>query len=81
MIKQLEKIKKKYATPISALKAAWATVELELGCCCEPITIRGKTLVLKSSDDALSLQYKEKQIIKITESIIGFYIERIKIIT
>jgi hypothetical protein len=73
-------VKKKHKNPIHMLAAVWSEQTPDWAKILTPYKLDKKTLYFKSSQNALILQYKEKEIIQIAKSIINEEIERVKII-
>lgn len=78
----IQQLHKKHKNPITYLQSSWLEIAPEWAIIAQPYMIRQKTLTLKtSSTHAMVIQYREQELLKIAQSIIGEEaIERVKII-
>ena len=78
----MKQLSKKHQNPINYLKTSWVEIAPEWAVIAQPYMIRQKTLILQtSSTHAMTIQYREQELLQIAQSIIGEVINRIKIIT
>jgi hypothetical protein len=78
---ELNKLRRKHASPINALKTAWEHMAPDWLKLTQPTMIKDGTLFLKSWKNNLLIQYREQEIIKFANLITPEEIKKIKILS
>lgn len=78
----MKQLQAKQKRPINALKASWYEVAPEWATVADPYTIKEGVLLLKANpNQALILQYREQELLKIAQIIIGDVVKKIKVLS
>lgn len=76
----LKKLDKKFSNKSLFLKSAWKDIAPSWTLDAYPYSIKNETAFFKSKSNAMILQYREKEILKIVQLLMGDTIQKIKII-
>lgn len=77
----LKKLHSQNKNPINFLKAAWIDIAPSWAVMAEPYSIRNKVLTMKApTKQALILQYREEELLKLAQTIVSHIVQHIKII-
>ena len=87
LLPTMQKLQNKHKNPINFLRTTWLDIAPKWAILAEPYMIRKNVLIMKtSSAHAITLQYREQELLQIVNTVIGtnkerVEIDRIKIIT
>lgn len=76
----LKKLNKKFCNKLSFIRSSWIDIAPDWALDAYPYSIKNNILFFKSSKNALILQFREKELLKITNLILGDCISKIKIL-
>lgn len=75
----LKKLNKKFSNKLSFLRASWPDIAPDWALDASPYSIKNDVIFFKSAKNSLILQFREKELLKIVNLILGDSISKVKI--